>query len=262
MSWFSNLSPKNWRLINLGLVVLLSAVLIVIPTVYLGVGSFALRTVHSPFLALELVVKELRDVNEDNRNLIESLTVYTLEIEMLQEDARENERLRQALMFERPAARELLPARVLEVSGGRPPRSVLIDKGLVDSVKVHQTVINREGLVGQIVEVMEDKAVVQLLTDPENRVAARIASSRERGIVRFQPGVGLILDYFPNQGHVQVGDTVISSGLGRNYPVGLKVATVAEVNRPENRPDCDVRLTMCANLQSIEELFVLLPESE
>jgi rod shape-determining protein MreC len=217
---------------------------------------------HSPFLALELVVEGLTTVSVESHTLINTVTEYSLQIQMLQEDARENVRLRQALMFDRPAARELLPARVLEVSGGRPPRSVLIDRGAVDSVKVHQTVINREGLIGQVLVVMEHTAVVQLLTDPENRVAARIASGRERGIVRFQPGQGLILDYFPNQGQVQVGDTVISSGLGKNYPVGLRIATVIEVVRPENRPDCDVRLKMCANLRSIEELFVLLPESQ
>jgi len=262
MSWISNLSARNWRHINLGLIIILSAVLIVWPVkVTSHLATATINTFHLPFIAIKTSLQDLSAVHEENQRLSDSLTQLTAQLDQFLEDAHENVRLREMLRFEPPAAYELLPARVLEISGERPPRSALIDKGTLDSVLADQPVINRNGLVGRILEILPEKARVQLLTDPENRVAARIASNREMGIVRYLPGEGLVLADFPNQGQVEVGDTVISSGLGGVYPSGLRIGTVTEVTRPDNRPDCEVRLRMCAHLQSVEEVFVVRPEN-
>jgi len=262
MSWISNLSARNWRHINVGLIIILSALLILWPApITSRVARFTLNTFHLPFIVVKTSLQDLRVSHEENRRLDDSLTELSVRLDLLTEEARENRRLREMLRFDRPAAYELLPARVLEISSEKPPRSALIDKGTVDLVMADQPVINRNGLVGRILEVLPEKARVQLLTDPENRVAARIASNREMGVVRYLPGDGLVLADFPNQGRVEIGDTVISSGLGGVYPSGLRIGVVTEVNRPDNRPDCEVRLRMCAHLESVEELFVLRPES-
>ena len=48
------------------------------------------------------------------------------------------------------------------------------------------------GAVGRVQEIMSGYAKVQCLTDPLNRVAGRVASSREMGIVRHVIGVGIL----------------------------------------------------------------------
>ncbi len=262
MSWISNVSYKHWRIVQFVLVVVLGVALILTPTGFGNIVSqIVLKSLYTPFSLAKGGVLDLVAVNSVNEQLRESLAQTSIMISLYEEASRENDRLRMALGFEPPPSYRLLPARVVSVTGGRLPISVTINIRSVDSLPVNLPVINQFGLIGRVEEVMGDYARVQLLTDPRNRVAARVASSREMGIVRYLPSSGMALDNFPNQGHVAVGDTVISSGLGGIYPPGLQVGTVQEVERPENRPFSKIRLQPTVNMRSIEELFILMPET-
>jgi rod shape-determining protein MreC len=99
------------------------------------------------------------------------------------------------------------------------------------------------------------------LTDPVNRVAVRVADSREMGIARFTTRVGMILDNFPIQGDIKVNDRILSSGLGGVYPPGLLVGQVSRVERPAESPFCEVWIDATANFNSLEEMFLLRPDT-
>ena len=110
--------------------------------------------------------------------------------------------------------------------------------------------------------VSDDFSTVQLLTDPANRIASRIQRSRDMGIAKYRQGEGMILDNFPVQGEIIVGDTVISSGLGQVYPSGLKIGIVTSVERGPDEVFCRVRMKTSADFGRLDELFVLRPEGE
>jgi len=212
---------------------------------------------YYPFFKLESYVGEMRAAAAENADLRQSLVEASAALSLLQETSRENQRLRSALGFELSPGYVLLPAKVISIRGETLPVSAIINRGSEDSIMVDQTVINREGLVGRIESVTDDFAVVQLLTDPVNRVAARVADSREMGIVKFDAVEGMTLENFPIQGVVKEGDLIVSSGLGGVYAPGLTVGMVKRVERPNNEPFCVVKLVPAANFSSIEELFVL-----
>jgi rod shape-determining protein MreC len=259
----SGLSYKSWRTVNLGLILSLVIMLIVgLSDVNKIICQAVLDTTHLPFHKLSTTFLDLADVSEQNKMLRDSLAVARMQVGTLEEDRRENVRLRSVLGFETTPGYRLLPARVVSVTGEQLPISAAIDKGLIDSVLINQPVINQVGLVGRVQEVMSGHAKVQCLTDPLNRVACRVASSREMGIVRYLPTKGMVLSDFPNQGAIAVGDTILSSGLGGIYPPGLKVGVVTSVERPENMPYSLVTLEPVVNFRTIEELFILLPEKQ
>jgi len=263
MNLISNLSHKNWRTVNLALAAILALGIVfgktsVAPTL----SDALLSTLYYPFHLVKSYVVELSQVNDVNQQLATELTQARLQLAFMGEIQRENARLRNNADFEQPPRFKLLNARVVAVTGNGLPVSATINRGSRDSVQLNWPVINRSGLVGRISSVTPDFAHVQLLTDPRNRVAARIASSREMGIVRHVPGIGMTLASFPNQGNVSLGDTVISSGLGGIYPSGLQVGIVSSIVRPDNLPYAEVELTPSANFRSIEQLFVLIPENQ
>ncbi|MCK4373444.1 MAG: rod shape-determining protein MreC [candidate division Zixibacteria bacterium] len=257
----SGLSYKSWRAVNLGLILFFVIILIVGSwEVNIKICGAILATTHYPFEEVESAVEILSDVNDRNQSLMKSLAEAQFQIGRLEEAKRENVRLRSVLGFEPPTGYRLLPARVVSVTGEQLPISAAINKGLVDSVLINQPVINQVGLVGRVQEVMSGYAKVQCLTDPLNRVASRVATSREMGIVRYLPSEGMILDNFPNQGAIQIGDTILSSGLGGIYPPGLRVGIVTDVRRPENKPYSLINLEPVVSFRTIEELFILIPE--
>ena len=263
MSRITNLFSKHWRNLHFALIVSLSVLLIVgnsFVTPY--VNQVALAIFYLPFAKAKNSVMELHGVATENRRLRQALVEASITISMLEESNRENSRLRSVLGFVPPPGYTLLPAEVISVAGDYIPTSAIISRGANDSIFVNQPVINQQGLIGRISAVTEDFATVQLLTDPTNRVAARLATSREMGIIKYSTIDGMVLDNFPVQGTANVGDTVLSSGLGGVYPGGLTVGVVSDVTHPEHEPFCDIKVTPTVNFHSLDELFVLRTQTE
>ena len=212
---------------------------------------------YAPFSKLKNSYLELNSVADNNEKLSQTLIEASLKIAIYEESQKENDRLRSILGFEPPPEYSLLPAEVISISGTYIPISAIINLGTDDSILVDQPVINQQGLIGRISLVSDNYSVVQLLTDPSNRVAARVSESREMGIIKYNTGDGMLLDNFPIQGTINIGDHVVSSGLGGVYPAGLVVGTVIEIIKEELQPFYLVKVAPVANFYSLEELFVL-----
>jgi len=261
MNWISSLFPKNRRMVHLVTIVILSFVIIVghsIINPYLN--QIVIGVFYYPFAKVKNSFIELKGVASKNKTLRKELVHASVLISKYEEASRENKRLRSVLGFEPPLGYSLLPSEIISIGGEYIPVSAVINKGSDDSVFVEQPVINQQGLIGKVAVVSKDFATVQLLTDPSNRVAARLAVSREMGIIKYTFAKGMILDNFPNNGHINVGDTILSSGLGGVYPSGLFIGTVEEINHPEYEPFCKVKVKPAANFHALDELFVLKKE--
>lgn len=254
----SNLFSKHWRNLHFFFIIILTVALIIgdksiVP--YINQVSFAVF--YSPFDKLKQTFLTLKASSEENEKLKTALAETSVKISSYEETFKENKRLRSILGFETPTGYILLPAKVISISGEFIPTSVIINKGSEDSLIIDMPVINQQGLIGRISSVSQDYAIVQLLTDPANRVAARLTRSREMGIIKFSITGGMILDNLPIQGDVKVNDTVISSGLGGIYPAGLNVGIVSNVKIEEHETFCEIKIKSMANFYSIDELFIV-----
>lgn len=263
MNWISTQFSRHGRYINVTAVLILSVLLIFGPSIITDlVDKTILTGLYYPFFKIENFFEVMISKSEVNDQLRESLMTLSLQLSEYEEILRENIRLRDALGFIPPQGYHLMPAEVISVSGYKISMSAIINQGIKDSVFNDDPVINQYGLVGRISSTTPDHATIQLLTDPSNRVAARVASSREMGIVKYKILSGMILDNFPLHGLISVGDTIISSGLGGIYPPGLILGYVTEIERDESEPFCHVKLTPAVNFHSIDEVFVLKTEGE
>jgi rod shape-determining protein MreC len=86
-------------------------------------------------------------------------------------------------------------------------------------------------LVGRIAQVGPRTAKVELLTDPDSSVAALLQTSRVTGLVVGQPDGTLRMEYIPQEENIDVGDIVLTSGLGGVMPKGLVIGQVTEVQK-------------------------------
>jgi rod shape-determining protein MreC len=140
--------------------------------------------------------------------------------------------------------------------------TVLIDKGTSSGVQKNDPVINDEGLVGKIAQAASDGAVVDLITDSEVGVSARINGTGETGVV--QPKVGdpndLVLEYLPANTTPTKGQYVVTSGTVESpddslYPPGLAIGQVSSVD--EESAYKSVNVTPLADLHNLDEVQVL-----
>jgi rod shape-determining protein MreC len=140
--------------------------------------------------------------------------------------------------------------------------TVLIDKGSSAGVQLEDPVINSEGLVGKVTEVVADGAQVSLITDTTMGVSARIGTSAATGIV--QPKVGepndLLLEYLPNETPAVKGEYVYTSGTvtppyDSLYPRGIPIGQVTSSN--EESAYKSVNVHPLADLRNLDVVQVL-----
>ena len=194
--------------------------------------------------------RENARLKEENRQLRESIAG-------LQETGNENLRLRKLLEFREKLSSQMLPAEVVATAPVSTFQTIKINKGGNDGISRGMAVITAEGVVGQIVNVIPAFSDVLLLSDPSSAIDAIIQRTRARGVLEGAGGSRASLKYLRRSEDVQVGDLIISSGLGGVFPKGIIIGNVAKVNRARYGMTQDVVIRSSVDFQKLEEVFVV-----
>lgn len=209
----------------------------------------------------------LRERNVELEQLVARLTVDNLR---LTEVESENSRLRGLLQFAR--ANSTFDYRGTQVIGrivGSEPdsaiQSIVIDLGSAHGMQVGMPVITERGLVGRVTDVYTNASRVLLITDSSSSVNTLLQSARMRGILRGRTGLPPIMDYLPQEQPITVGDIIVTSGEGGNFPAGIPVGQVVDVlqNDVEMFQRAVVRTTV--DFDTLETVLVItnfVPQSE
>ncbi|MCG8589386.1 MAG: rod shape-determining protein MreC [Proteobacteria bacterium] len=137
-------------------------------------------------------------------------------------------------------------------------RSVLVDRGRRHGLQAGYPVITDAGLVGLVTATSSNAARTMLLLDRQSAIGGIVQRSRARGIVRGTGRGELEFEFVVRGSDVQVGDVVITSGLGGVYPKGLRVGEVVEVSDPGARLLQKATLRPAVDFGKLEQVFVLL----
>ena len=119
-----------------------------------------------------------------------------------------------------------------------------------------------EGIVGQIIGVSRWHAKVLLVIDQNSAVDALVQSSRARGIVKGESTERCQLKYVLRKHEINLGDTVISSGLDGVFPKGLRVGRVSSVVRPNSGIFQSVSVAPYVDFETLEEVLIILNRPE
>ncbi|HEX8838613.1 MAG TPA: rod shape-determining protein MreC [Candidatus Acidoferrum sp.] len=199
----------------------------------------------------------LRGTKKDNDDLRRENDALKMRVAQLEAKAAEADRLAALLRFRQ--SQEDVPMVAARVIGGGPSTAsftIQLDRGEHDGIRKDMGVITPDGVVGKIIEAYPNTSQVLLLTDKDSGVGAKFADS---GAQHPVGGVGesiLAMKYVPNDDDVNVGESVVTSGMDRIFPRDLPVGTIKEV-KPGN-PFKQIRVKPAANLDKLEEVLVLL----
>lgn len=150
---------------------------------------------------------------------------------------RENYQLRDLLRLQRRHILHFLAGDVVYALRDPFFQTILIDRGAAGGVHVSSPVINARGVLGQVVHVYANLSEAQLLINPEQAIPVQIERSSVLGVaVGAGDGAHLLLRYLPNFDDLQVGDRLVTSGLGGVYPRGLPVGEILEMDRHPSYP--------------------------
>jgi rod shape-determining protein MreC len=121
---------------------------------------------------------------------------------------------------------------------GRDPspflRYIIIDKGSNQGLRRGMPVVTDQGLVGRVDAVIGSAARVQLITDPTSAVNVRLDKADREAVLTGTLSGDLALDLVPQDVSLQLGDVVLTSGLGGSYPPDLIIGQVVTVRRRDS----------------------------
>lgn len=172
-------------------------------------------------------IGELKKENESLRKENHSLAG---DIAMLRDVEKENASLREQLGLIPRNDFNLLASFVIGQNPQRLGSWLLVDKGSFDGVKPGMAVIAYEGiLIGRVEEVEPYSAKVTLLSDSGSVINGVDLETGARGVVRGEYGLGSVMDMVSQSEALNVGDMVVTSGLGSDMPKGLLIGKIKEV---------------------------------
>lgn len=230
----------------------------------LSVITYPLQAIADLPLTLDRWLDEVfatrRTLQETNARLHQEnlrLRARQMKLEALQA---ENLRLRNLLDSSLKLGDRVLAAELSAVDLDPYKHQVLIDKGSLSGVFNGQTIVDAEAVMGQVIHVNPFSATVLLITDPHHALPVQVLRNGLRSIAL---GTGrldqLELPYLPNDADIQVGDLLVTSGLGGRYPAGYPVAEVVQVARQPGQPFAEVIARPRAHLDRAREVLLVWP---
>jgi rod shape-determining protein MreC len=137
-------------------------------------------------------------------------------------------------------------------------RSIIIDKGVNDGIRVGAPVESARGLVGQVYQATANAAQVILLTDSSSAIPVRLGTTRGTGILRGG-GLGGVttIDWIDLKFPVEPGELVMTSGLDGKFPQDLVIGRVIEVERNEAALFQQAIVQPAEDVNSLEVVFVI-----
>ncbi|RUO26670.1 rod shape-determining protein MreC [Aliidiomarina minuta] len=203
-------------------------------------------------------------LHEENRALRDE--VLDLQGAMQRYDflSSENRRLRNLLGSDAQAESLRMVAEVIAVDSDPFSQQVVINKGTLHGAFIGQPVIDDRGIIGQIASIGLTTARIILISDQGHGLPTR---SDRSGIRVVAQGVGeterLELMHVPHSTELEVGDLLVTSGLGGLFPEGYPVARITEIIRDESLPFAQVSAEPASNLDRIRMVLLLWqPDSD
>ncbi len=203
--------------------------------------------------------RDLQTAREEIQDLEERVALLERENEELREIEGEYQllldlfnRARQTPDYRR------LTASVIGRDTNQAVRSIVIDKGSSDGVRVGMPVESARGLVGQVYRTTPNSAQVVLITDSSSAIPARLGTSRATGILRGG-GIGgsMAIDWIDLKYQVEIGEVVATSGLGGRFPQDLVIGRVIDVERREAELFQRATVQPAVDFDSLELVFVI-----
>jgi rod shape-determining protein MreC len=199
-------------------------------------------------------VEALKEENGELRAMV--ATLYQ-ERERLLEFGRERNRLRTLLDLKADSFYRFLPCEIIARSSTSFFRSIMVDRGTADSVRVGMAVVGYRGLVGRVSQVFPTSSQVVLINNKSISVSCMNRRNLVVGMLEWDRGSFFRLEYMGKEEDIVIGDTLVTSGLGMLFPKGFPVGTVFQVTEDKGGISKRVRVASSANLNALEELFIV-----
>lgn len=206
-----------------------------------------------------------KNLLEENNRLREEQLLLNSKLQRFDVLVEENNRLRRLLESSvnlGDRVEKVLIAELVAVEMESFRKQIVINKGQRENIYSGQPVVDANGIMGQVMHVNPFSSTVILITDATHAMPVQI---NRNGLRAVAVGTGengmLMLENLPTNSDIQVGDLVISSGLGDRFPKGYPVGTISKISIEPGEAFAMVQVKPSAKLEQSREVLLVWPNN-
>jgi rod shape-determining protein MreC len=209
----------------------------------------------------------LRDVKEDNAKLASELAREKEKNRKLEHFEIENRTLKRLLAMKNDIKVDVVSAQVIgkNTTDFFRVTRVVLDREARD-IGPNMPVLSPDGVVGTTLRISGDTVDVRLVVDAGAAIDITVQRTGARGIARGsgdETKYAITVEYMQRTDEVEVGDLLVTSGVGQRFPKGVPVGTVTQVTKRDFGIYQQVTASPSVDFSRLEEvLIVTTPAAE
>jgi len=149
-------------------------------------------------------------------------------------------------------------AKVVGSSIGSQTNYITIHRGSAQNIKTNMGVISPQGIVGEVISVSQNFAVVMSVLHKQFKSVVKLKNSGERGTIEWD-GVSplyVTLKDIPKSAKVAKGDTIVTSEVSKRFPANIMVGTVSEIVEDKSSNFYVLKVHPATNFFNVEYVYV------
>ena len=211
----------------------------------------------------QVSIKDYASLKHENAQLRQQELLLSQKLQKFEAVSMENQRLRGLLLSSNRIDADVLIAEIIGVDHDPFRHEVVLDRGAADSVAIGQAVLDKDGLMGQIIHVGPFSSRALLITDKSHATPVNV---NRNGIRAIAVGAGsldrLDLIHVPDTVDLKVGDLLVSSGLGGRFPAGYPVGYITYIENDPGQPFAMVQARPASHLDRQLHVMIIQPRHQ
>lgn len=131
---------------------------------------------------------------------------------------------------------------------------ITINKGKNDGIEKNQIVINKNGMIGKVINSSRDTSIIRLITSFKEPISVIINDSFKLLDVE---NYNLYIKGINKQDTINVGDQVLTSGLSDLFPKGILIGTIEEIIEENDGVGYTAKVKLSSDINDIKFVSVL-----
>lgn len=202
----------------------------------------------------------LLDVREENKKLQAQIDRYLNELGEYREGYSTYRHLQELLAMKEKLTFKPIAARVVGKEPSYWYQTIVVDRGRNDDILEGMIALAPGGVVGQVLHTAENYSKILLANAPSSAIDAMVQKSRTRGILKGAGEKGYVLQYVLKTADVEVGDHIVTAGIGGIFPAGIPLGRISKIEKKQRGMFQEIEVEPSIDFQKLE--YVLLDPTD
>lgn len=226
---------------------------------FMGMANNMTGKLNEEYNSVELYFK-LKQKNtellEENNRLRNQLSVNFQKRDTSHQLVRDTVKIDSSSYYRRYLS---FPAQVIDNSTARQNNYIMINRGSSQGIKKDMGVVSASGVVGSVVDVSSNYAVVMSLLHRESRISASLKKTGDAGTIDWdgKNPLYLTLHEIPKSVELKKGDSVVTSRYSDKFPPDILIGTVVSFESESGSNSHTVKILTANNFFNVQYVYVI-----